>query len=118
MARWLDPTARGPPRPHSATGNLHPISAACQRDSAGDGAAVFHCVEISKSDKACRRSALDHTVRWLPVILAVTGLALAGCNANQGVNPSGQANLGNIYPNYSPYNPIQYAQTSGFYGGR
>jgi hypothetical protein len=45
-------------------------------------------------------------------------LALAGCNANQGVNPSGQAKLGDIYPNYSPYNPIQYAQTSGFYGGR
>jgi hypothetical protein len=55
---------------------------------------------------------------WLPVILAVTALALAGCNANQGVNPSGQANLANVYPNYSPYNPIQYAQTSGFYGGR
>jgi hypothetical protein len=55
---------------------------------------------------------------WLPVILTVTGLALAGCNANQGVSPSGQANLGAIYPNYTPYNPIQYAQTSGFYGGR
>ena len=51
-------------------------------------------------------------------MLAVTSFALAGCNANQGVNPSGQANLGAIYPNYSPYNPIQYAQTSGFYGGR
>jgi hypothetical protein len=55
---------------------------------------------------------------WLPVILTVTGLALAGCNTNQGVSPSGQANLGAIYPNYSPYNPIQYAQTSGLYGGR
>ena len=53
----------------------------------------------------------------VPLIVAVA-LALAGCNANQGVNPSGQANLGAIYPNYSPYNPIQYAQTSGFYGGR
>jgi hypothetical protein len=55
---------------------------------------------------------------WLLVVLAVAPLALAGCNANQGVNPSGRANLANIYPNYSPYNPIQYAQTSGFYGGR
>jgi hypothetical protein len=55
---------------------------------------------------------------WLPVMLAVTALALAGCNANQGVNPSGQANLAAIYPNYNPYNPVSYAQTSGFYGGR
>ena len=54
----------------------------------------------------------------IPIILAFVALALAGCNANQGVNPSGQANLANVYPNYSPYNPIQYAQTSGFYGGR
>jgi hypothetical protein len=53
-----------------------------------------------------------------PVILAVTVLALAGCNANQGLNPSGQANLAAIYPNYNPYNPSSYAQTSGFYGGR
>ena len=52
------------------------------------------------------------------VIVAAAAFALAGCNANQGVNPSGQASLGAIYPNYSPYNPIQYAQTSGFYGGR
>ena len=54
----------------------------------------------------------------IPIILAFVAFALAGCNANQGVNPSGQAKLGDIYPNYSPYNPIQYAQTSGFYGGR
>ncbi len=54
----------------------------------------------------------------IPVILAAAALALAGCNANQGVNPSGQASLSAIYPNYSPYNPIEYAQTSGFYGGR
>jgi len=54
----------------------------------------------------------------IPVILVVTVFALAGCNANQTVNPSGQANLGAIYPNYNPYNPASYAQTSGFYGGR
>ena len=51
-------------------------------------------------------------------ILALAALALAGCNANQGVNPSSQRNLAEIYPNYNPSNPIQYAQTSGFYGGR
>jgi hypothetical protein len=54
----------------------------------------------------------------IAVVLALAALALAGCNANQGVNPSSQRNLADIYPNYSPYNPIEYAQTSGFYGGR
>ena len=54
----------------------------------------------------------------LAMILAVTAFALAGCNANQGVNPSSQRILADTYANYTPYNPIQYAQTSGFYGGR
>jgi hypothetical protein len=49
---------------------------------------------------------------------ALAAFALVGCNANQGVNPSSQQNLAKIYPNYSASNPIQYAQTSGFYGGR
>jgi hypothetical protein len=54
----------------------------------------------------------------IAAVLAVAALTLAGCNASQGVNPSSQRNLAEIYPNYSAYNPIQYAQTSGFYGGR
>ena len=53
----------------------------------------------------------------LAMILAVTAFALAGCNANQGVNPSSQRTLADTYPDYSPYNPIEYAQTSGSYGG-
>jgi hypothetical protein len=53
----------------------------------------------------------------LAIIIAVTAFALAGCNANQTLNPSSQRALGDIYPNYSPYNPIEYAQTSGFYAG-
>jgi hypothetical protein len=53
----------------------------------------------------------------IAVILAVA-FALAGCNANQGVNPSSQAAASSAYPNYNPYNPIEYGQTSGFYGGR
>jgi hypothetical protein len=52
------------------------------------------------------------------IALATAALGLAGCNANQAPNPSRQAELGAIYPNYSPYNPIQYGQTSGFYAGR
>jgi len=54
----------------------------------------------------------------IAAILVLAALALAACNANQSVNPSSQQNLGEIYPNYNPYNPIQYAQSSGFYGGR
>jgi hypothetical protein len=51
----------------------------------------------------------------LPILLVVAALLLAGCNTNQTPNAS---TLGAIYPNYNQYNPIQYAQTSGFYGGR
>ena len=54
----------------------------------------------------------------IAAFLAFAAFALAGCNANQGVNPSSQRTLAETYPNYSPYNPIEYAQTSGFYGGR
>ena len=54
----------------------------------------------------------------IPVILAVAAFALVGCNANQTLNASGQRNLSEIYPDYNPYNPSSYAQTSGFYGGR
>jgi len=50
----------------------------------------------------------------LPVILLVAAFALAGCNANQPLNPSSQRALGD---NSNPYNPIEYAQTSGSYGG-
>ncbi len=61
--------------------------------------------------------------RWkapvrIRVILTVAAFALAGCNANQTLNASGPKDLGAIYPNYNPYNPVEYAQTSGFYGGR
>jgi hypothetical protein len=54
----------------------------------------------------------------IAAVLALAAFALAGCNANQTIAPASQRNLGNIYPNYNPYNPIQYAQSSGFYGGR
>jgi hypothetical protein len=53
----------------------------------------------------------------ITLILAVAALALAGCNSTQAVAPSSQR-LADIYPNYNAYNPVQYAQTSGFYGGR
>ncbi len=78
------------------------------------------------------------------VILAVAAFALAGTvipghasehfkarrqlvhrpsrhvvNANQAINPSGQADLSNIYPDYNPYDPESYAQNhTGWGGGR
>jgi len=54
----------------------------------------------------------------LLVVLALAAFALAGCNSSQELNSSSQRTLAETYPNYSPYNPIEYAQTSGFYGGR
>ena len=54
----------------------------------------------------------------IAAVLALAAFALAACNTSQGVNPSSQRTLADTYPNYSPYNPIEYAQTSGFYGGR
>jgi hypothetical protein len=54
--------------------------------------------------------------RRLRFIVTVAAVALAGCNANQTLNPSGQAELRKAYgPYYNPYDPTKYGQTSGFY---
>ena len=53
------------------------------------------------------------------IILPLIAAALAGCNANQSLNPSGQADLAKMYyPYYNAYDPTKYGQTSGFYAGR
>jgi predicted component of type VI protein secretion system len=47
------------------------------------------------------------------VILAVAAFALAGCNANQEVNPSSRTAPGVVSgPDYNPYDPISYAQNN------
>ena len=55
------------------------------------------------------------------IIVTVAALVLSGCNANHGVNLSSQTAPGVVagpnFPDYNPYNPITYAQTSGLYGG-
>ena len=51
-------------------------------------------------------------------MFAVTAFAIAGCNANQTLNPSRQAASGDVYLDYNPYNPVEYAQTSGCCIGR
>ena len=57
----------------------------------------------------------------LHVMLSVAAFALAGCNANQEVNPSSRAASGVVagpdFPGYNAYDPTKYAQTSGFYAG-
>ena len=63
--------------------------------------------------------------RWkaamrFPVILAVAAFALAGCNANQAVNPSSQPPsqvFAGHYEDYNPYDPISYAQNNTGRGG-
>jgi hypothetical protein len=64
----------------------------------------------------------SRTRKRIPIILAIATLGLAGCNVNQGVNVASQTALGVVaspdFPNYNPYNPVTYAQTSGVYGGR
>jgi hypothetical protein len=78
--------------------------------------------EFSRTSSGASFDALSSARRkasaWIAAVLALPAFALAGCNSGEGVNPSSQRTPANIYPNYSPYNPIEYAQTSGFYGGR
>ena len=53
--------------------------------------------------------------------LPLAALALAGCNANQGVNLSSPTAPGVVagpdFPNYNAYDPTKYGQTSGIYAG-
>jgi len=80
------------------------------------GHAELSC--LSSGRGSCARSparAKDQT--RIAAALALAAVAVGGCNASQTVNPSSQQNLAEICPNYSAYNPIEYAKTSGFYGG-
>jgi hypothetical protein len=52
----------------------------------------------------------------LPILLAVAALALTGCNANETPNTSARTAYG--AGSTDNFNPINYAQTSGFYAGR
>ena len=80
---------------------------------------AFSCVSAKRSSERLpmRRKA---PIRFR-VMVAVAAFALAGCNANQEVNPSSRTALGVVagpdFPGYNPYDPIKYAQTSGFYAG-
>jgi hypothetical protein len=77
------------------------------------------------SASTTRSSGRRSSHRWkaamrFPVILAVAAFALAGCNANQAVNPSSQPPsqvFGGHYEDTNPYNPISYAQNNTGRGG-
>jgi outer membrane biogenesis lipoprotein LolB len=54
------------------------------------------------------------------ILLAVAALALAGCNANQSVNPSSQGASqvwAGRYSDTNPYDPTSYAQNQTGRGG-
>ena len=53
----------------------------------------------------------------IQVILIVVALVLAGCNANQAINPSGQADRCANDADCNPYNPSSYAQNNTGIGG-
>jgi hypothetical protein len=56
----------------------------------------------------------------IPILLAFVALALAGCNANQAINPSSQPAsqvFAGHYVDYNPYDPISYAQNNTGRGG-
>jgi hypothetical protein len=65
----------------------------------------------TKADSA-RVSPDGRTRMRIPIILAFVALALSGCNANQAINASGQANLCANDPTCNPYNPSSYAQNN------
>ena len=75
---------------------------------------VFSCEPTQRS------SDTSSPVSWLRVIVAAATFALAGCNANQAVNPSSQTAsqiFAGRYAETNPYNPISYAQNNTGRGG-
>jgi hypothetical protein len=72
------------------------------------------------ADFSC--ASTKQTSHWrFRVILAAAAFALAGCNANQAINPSSHTASGVVagpyFPGYNAYDPTKYGQTSGFYSG-
>ena len=78
----------------------------------------FSCVSTNDRPPRCLQSVGNRPCDSASSSRA-RGFALAGCNANQALNSSGQADLSKIYyPYYNAYDPTKYGQTSGFYAGR
>ena len=75
------------------------------------------CVSTRRSSDCSRPAS------WKPLVGCggIVAFALAGCNANQEVNPSSRTAPGVVagadFPGYNPYDPTKCGQTSGFYAG-
>ena len=75
---------------------------------------VFSC------EPARRLSNSASPARWLRAIIVLATFGLAGCNANQDVNPSSPTAsqiFAGRYAETNPYNPISYAQNNTGRGG-
>ena len=62
------------------------------------------------ADFPAHRPSERPTGRFVSVVVAT--LLLTGCNANQAINPSGQANRCANDAGCDPYNPISYARNN------
>jgi hypothetical protein len=117
--RRLDPC--GPPKPPVATAPAGAADRLANRLREPHGNLMAELSSASTTRSSGGRS--PH--RWkvamrFPVILAVAAFALAGCNANQAVNPSSQPPsqvFAGHYEDTNPYNPISYAQNNTGRGG-
>jgi hypothetical protein len=83
--------------------------------------ADFSCALTKRMSHWSAPMSREAPVRFC-VSVVVAALVLAGCNANQEVNPSGQAGRCANDASCDPYNPISYAQNNtgnrGGGGGR
>jgi hypothetical protein len=117
--RRLDPC--GPPKPPAATAPAGAADRLASRLREPEGKLMAELSSASTPRSYGGRSPL----RWkaatrFPVILAVAAFALAGCNANQAVNPSSQPPsqvFAGHYEATNPYDPISYAQNNTGRGG-
>jgi hypothetical protein len=80
--------------------------------------AGFSCASTKRTSLWPAPRSWEAPVRFR-VILAAVAFALAGCNANQAVNPSSPAKTWEAghYVEDNPYDPISYAQNNTGRGG-
>jgi hypothetical protein len=117
--RRLDPC--GPPKPPLATASSGDRRSAGQSPAQPEGKLMAELFSASTARSSGGRSPLCWKAAMrFPVILAVAAFALAGCNANQAVNPSSQPPsqvFAGHYEDTNPYDPISYAQNNTGRGG-
>jgi hypothetical protein len=76
--------------------------------------ADFACASIKRASPRPAPMCREAPVRFR-VCVVVAALVLAGCNANQAINPSSQPPsqiFAGRYVDYNPYDPISYAQNN------